>query len=281
MAEQFDPDAIGADLDEPEFQLNTLFGVDAGVANTPVLLQRDNGYKGLRTGWGGSSQKFTPEVSAPLVGAATRDPKTGKVTGVQGVLNGFYGMDPDSLTNLQQQLYVGGFYSSAYYTKSGKRPQFGVADEDSFAAFKKAAVRAARSGATLSETISTGVDAGQKAAAEEEDPAEPLIIEQTDPATLREVALEYGKKTLGRHPSEAQIQQYINTYRDMQASYQQRAYAMSGSGRPGGTGGTLDEVPAPSDFAVTQFKSQNPLEARTHSALEAATSFYDLLKAPV
>jgi hypothetical protein len=76
-------------------------------------------------------------------------------------LQGFYGLSTDNLTALQQSLYEGGFYSDAYYAAHPKQPAFGSTDDDSYAAFKRAVLQAAKSQKPLYTDVIAGAAAAK------------------------------------------------------------------------------------------------------------------------
>lgn len=72
----------------------------------------------------------------------------GKSVELGMMLAKFFTLPPDQLERLQRGLWERGLYGSSYYSTRtgtpGDQPQFGTPDEDSYEAYRKAMLRAAR-----------------------------------------------------------------------------------------------------------------------------------------
>jgi hypothetical protein len=145
---------VGDDTGSTGADLTSLFGVNQGVGDAPVNLTHPTTQTVLG-GFGPGTGPGAPGTRAP----STTQPTPGKQASLVQVLQGFYGMDRRTLEEVQRQLYAGGFFSSSYYSATNpKTPLFGSTDDDSFAAFKSAAVQAARSGKALPDVLKSAMD---------------------------------------------------------------------------------------------------------------------------
>lgn len=231
--------------------LNTLFGVNEGVGGTPVTIR----------------------AAGPMTQGLSRDPQgaggTATTSTVTQTLQGFYGMDPSALSSLQQQLYAGGFYADSYYGKTPKRPQFGVADDDSYAAFKAAVVRAARSQRPLLDIISQA--SSQSADGTLAPTAQPIQLTNAD--DLRATFTAVAKRRTGKNPDPALIDRMVDSYHKAEADAQTAAYGVSTSG------GTYTQAASPEAYATQQIETQDPVGAKTHDYLDVMDTFMGMLKA--
>lgn len=223
--------------------LDTLFGVNQNVGTAPITL------RGPRM-----PDSFAPSGVAP-VGPSVSSTLT-------EVLQGFYGMDPEALTNLQKQLWSGGFYSSSYYGKTPKPPQFGTPDDDSYAAFKSAVVQAARSGQPLNDLVDQAVKAnGASGGLGGGGARAPLVTQLTNPDDIRAAVVREAKATLGHKVDEATINDIITRYQQADAEAQAGVY------RSQVGGGTVTAAPSVSAFAQQQVLASNPADAVAHRGL--------------
>lgn len=231
---------------QPTTDLNTLFGVNQNVGGTPVTV------RGARP----AGTTYAPSGIAPIIPSAEST--------LTDTLQGFYGMDPAALTNLQQQLWAGGYYASSYYGKTPKPPQFGTPDDDSFSAFKSAAVQAARSGQPLDQLIDTAVKAnsvnggpGGAAASQRA----PLVTQLPNPDDLRAVITDSARRILGHRVSEDVIQGIIAGYQQQAQVEQQDTY----NAQPGG--GVVTQAATPANYVAAQLQAGNPTDAAAHRGL--------------
>lgn len=248
--------------------MNTLFGVNANVGQAPVILQnRIPGNNATR-------------------GETFDRPRAGTSTTLTDVLKGFYGMDPDALAQLQQQLYAGGFYGDGYYSgKTPKQPQLGVPDEDSFAAFKKAATRAARSGTALPDVLDQAVtsfskSSGTAGAGGTSGPggsaAQARPIQLTSDADLRATFTSAIKNRTGKNPDPAILQRMVDSYHKAEVDSQMAAY---GAQDAQGGNPQYTQAPNPSTYANEQIQQLAPGDVGVHDALGAFDTFMGMLKA--
>jgi hypothetical protein len=227
-----DSTGVGADL-------TSLFGVNQGVGQTPVLLRQGRDM----TRYGEPGVKSTST----------------ETTTVTGALQGFYALEPGSpdLIDLQHQLYAGGFYADKYYSAKGPRPLFGVHDDDTFGAFRKAVVQAARSGRSLPGTLAEATTA----AAEAGDGAEPRpTIQLTSPTELRTLGRQVYNTKVGRDPSPGWLDRYVQTVHDQEITAQTSA-ALSSQAAGGGTYTASSD---PSALAAAMAEQDAPGAAAVH-----------------
>lgn len=255
------PDNTGAAAGS---DLTTLFGVAQGVAATPVVLKPGTQAGPARiTATGRIFEPVgSPAESRPLV---TQQDAQGHA--IQGVLNGFYSTDKPTLENLQRQLYAGGFYSSSYYGKTPKTPQFGTTDDDSFAAFKSAAIQAARSGKPLPDVLneamaSTAAGNGPGA------PTAGTPTRLTSPTDIRAAVIAGARAKYGHKADEAMVHDIISQYQSLEAQAQES------------TSPRVTQAPDLSTFVGQQLQQANPREVALNDALHASNLVMQAFGAP-
>lgn len=230
--------------------LNTLFGVNQNVGGTPITIRG----------------AVLPSNYAPS-GIAPVQPSVQST--LTEVLQGFYGMDPSALANLQQQLWAGGYYASSYYGKTPKPPQFGTPDDDSYAAFKSAAVQAARSGAALPDVLDqalksnaanggpggsgTGTSGGAKTL--------------THPDDLRAVLRTVAQQVIGRRPDPSLEENFIAAFHNAEAQ----------AGQPDGQGNVIAGPQDVSAIAEQYLQHALPQEAYDNGYLGAFSTFRKMI----
>lgn len=241
-------------------ELTTLFGVAQGVGDTPVNLTAPT----TETVLGG----FGPGVGPGAPG--TRAPSSvqtvpGQKATVTETLQGFYGLDQAALTNMQHRLYVAGFYPAGYYGKSAKSPQFGSPDDDSFAAFKSAAVQAARSGKPLPDVISTAaaaVAAGGGPGAPTRIP--PAVLQPPSPVDIRAQVVASAKEKYGHAAPESLVNHIIDEYQRATVAQQEALNTAQA------VGGTVPQVPNLPAFVDQRLQQAAPGEVAMNNAGHAA-----------
>lgn len=252
----YDPEATGPG-DETLFS-SGLFGIDAAVGEAPVTLGYTTAPKGgvteatlARLGY-----KQVP-VTPKLIEAA----------------QGFYKLPEDQIAELQHKLYAGHFYSDDYYSGRGKTPAYGVADEDSYSAWKRALIRAARSGQPIGDVLGAAGAAGVAAGPV----AEPLVIQLTSPTDLRAIYEAASIKLTGRKPAEGDVTAFIAEQQATEMTAQQAAYKAGGAGLPGGPGGTVTRPPSPEAAATAEVRQRQPGETGAHDLSRTFDMFLSLL----
>lgn len=229
------PDSTGAATTE----LTTLFGVAQGVGDTPVNLA--------------AGTPATHRVTA--VGTVFENPGTPPKTGtVTQTLQGFYGLDQATLNNLQRQLYAGGFYGASYYGAKPKTPQFGTPDDDSFAAFKSAAVQAARSAKPLPDVISAAM-ASTAAGNGPGAPTQGTPTKLTNPADIRAAVVAGARAKYGHKADEKMIHDIISQYQSLETQAQES------------TDPRVTREPDLSSFVDQRLQSADPAAAAAHDAV--------------
>lgn len=251
------PDDTGSATD-----LNTLFGVAQGVGGAPVILRG--------AGLTGQAKRNLRQAGEDVSGIPTSEMTA---TSIQGALQGFYGMDPQALTDLQQRLYKGGFYATAYYGgKTPQVPQFGVADEDSFQAFKTAVVRAARSQRPLVDLLDEAVTAaGGNAAQSTRAPFAPQL---TSPTDLRVVGEQVFQQQAGQKPDSGWLDHFVAAFHSAELAAQQGAYDTQL------TGGASTSAPNASALAKQMTQQEAPGLVGTHAVADEYGNFQHILKGP-
>lgn len=246
------PDTTGAGSTD----LNTLFGVSQAVGATPIVL-----HGRIPVGAATRGESFDRPRAGLVQPMVSQTDAQGHT--VQGVLNSFYGMDPDALANLQERLYAGRFYSSSYYTKNGKKPLLGSADDDTFAAFKKAVVQAGRSGQPLDDVLDTAASAA--AAGDVSGQKNP--VQFTNPDDLRAALDTVGPNVIGRRPDPSVYDNFVAGYHELE----------SAAANQSDSGGNVTAPPSPSAAAEQYLRRTFPADAYRSGYVDAFDAFRQMI----
>lgn len=246
------PDETGAPTD-----LNTLFGVNQAVGQAPVLLRRGQPTVNRPVDYKG------PLLPNEVRGAGPSPASADTSTTITGALQAFYGMTPDALIDLQTQLYQAGFYGDTYYSAKGKKPQFGTYDDDTYNAYKKAVVQAARSGQPLPDLIG---EAG-KARAAMAAGASQQAVQFTHPDDLRYAFDQTGPRTIGRRPDATVVDNAIAVYHELESQAANKADEK----------GNVVAPPSPTAFAEEYLRRTYPADAYRNGYADAYAAFANLL----
>lgn len=169
---------------------------------------------------------------------------------------------PEPLGRIQEELWNAGLYDKKAQWASG------LADEESISAYQKALLRAARENKTVSEVIEEAKQAVQASGGLEKlgyqksgttgPTQDPLTIRLTHPDDIRATAMQTSAKVLGRGFSAQELDRFVHTYQSMESSAQQAAYSATGSGLPGGPGGTVTAPASVENAATRAAREANP-----------------------
>lgn len=256
------PDASTSPTD-----LTTLFGVAQGVGDTPVVLKPGAGGKAtppVRVPGGGLLQKLGQALTPSTTGGTPAQTQT-----LVQVLQSFYATDTPTLTSIQRQLYAGGFYPSSYYSATNpKAPQFGSADDDSFAAFKSAAVQAARSGKPLTDVINQAITAASASGLGGVGTPKPKpIVQPPSPVDIYS-QIEESQKTKFGHGviSRKQIESIITDYQTLVTTQRERLQ----QAQIDNTAATVPQVPNLQPYVEQRLAQAAPKEVALNDSLHAA-----------
>lgn len=208
-------------------------------------------------------------------GGQLKDTRTG-----QQALGYMYGLAPKDLSQLQQMLYLGGLYGSGYYGKTPQQLALGVADDDTYGAWKSLVQQSARSGIPIFQLLgqlagSGGAQRLNAGAGGGGSQRAPLAIRQTSPDDIKAVAEKVAQEVYGETATPAVVGRIVNAYHLAEASYQRAAYAASYAG------GTVTEPPTLETFATDQLEQADPTAAGAHTvADDVVTSFLNIVGGP-
>ena len=105
---------------------------------------------------------------------------------------------------------------------------------------------------------------------------QPFISELTDPVALSDLLDEVAVRRMGRGLSPEEKARFSDSFRGLQESSQRQAYEMSGSGLPGGPGGSVTQ-PNAQARAEEFVTSSRPDDVAAYQYLQAFKSFENLL----
>lgn len=240
--------------------VGSLFGVSGDLAGAPVIWA--SGEDPVRDVYGSA---YGPVF--PLVSPGT----PGDIRTVEKSLADFYQSDPGDLAKLQEALYGAGLYSSSYYNENGPRPNLGVPDEDSFAAWKTLVIRAARAKKPIRDMLMDAqkafATAGAGRGAGGGGSRQIRSYSLSDPATLRKIAEEVGQEVYGRAPDPKLVAQFIAKRHGEEKSAQAVNY----------TGGTAIQPGDPRASLEEQLRAAVPAEAEAHDAARLFEGFLSMI----
>lgn len=255
--------SLGVSAEDPSSSDSSgLYGIPTGMADVPVIWDQTSAVPGYTPPRGRTAGDEDFVADRPA----------GQVTyTLEESLAQLYQMDPrERLPQLQQLLYAGGFYGSGYYNQSNPNAvQFGVADEDTYAAWRTALVRAARSGKSIWEVLGDAAKGRQGGGAEGPQRA-PLVLRQTSPEDLRRLVDRVAREVAGTSLSSDEIDRFITDYQADERAVQQAAYGAVE------TGGTVVEPASPETAAEDFVRGSRPQEASGRDVLgvlDGAMSF--------
>lgn len=191
---------------------------------------------------------------------------------VEELLGELYKLDPRAeLAPIQQLLLAGGFYGSSYYSRTNPDDvQFGIPDEDTYAAWRTALIRAARSGKSIWEVLGAAAKNSPSLSRRGSGGTgrAPQTVVLSDPVELRKIAEEVGRSVYGQLPDPQAVERFVNSYRSSEGSFQRKAAG----------GGTVTRPADPQVQAEAQLRSAAPAQALAHDyAAGTFTAFEELI----
>lgn len=188
---------------------------------------------------------------------------------VYQVLQGYYKLNPTELIALQKQLYDAGYYPDSFYG-GNKKPTFGNGDPDDpgYAAYVRAVKDASLHKATVAGTIGARAGSGAAKAADGSGAVKQgEIVTLTSPDDIKTIAEKTIPDLIGRKLNDAELAGLIGVFHAAEKAYYDKQYAASGSGLPGGPGGTVGAAPSLSSFAEQQAQKLHPEEYQRQQEL--------------
>lgn len=179
--------------------------------------------------------------------------------------------DPVRVADMQAQLVDAGLLDPDKYER-------GWWDEESARAYRQLLGYANVSGLDSHQTLqrigevkSRFGTTGDKAKVRQ-----PFISELTDPVALSDLLDEVSVRRMGRGLSLEEKERFSTSFRGLQESSQRQAYEASGSGLPGGPGGSVT-APNPQARAEAFVTETRPDDVAAYQYLQAFKSFENLL----
>lgn len=250
----FATDSASATIPPDYTSTATLLGIsgDAGLAEVGDY-QNPGGYY-----QSGSDPQGAGDINAGPRGSHLQ---------IYQVLQGYYKLSPTELADLQKKLYDAGYYPDSYYG-GNKKPTFGNGDPDDpgYAAYKSAVEDAALHKATVSGTIGARAGTGKnKVGAGAVKQGE--IVQLTPEVDIKTMVDKAMPDEIGRRLTPAELAGVVAAYHAAEKAYYDRQYAASGSGLPGGPGGTFDKPPDLSSIAQQEAEKNHPAEYQAQQEL--------------
>lgn len=140
-----------------------------------------------------------------------------------------YGTDPQAYLQFQQALFAAGFYGSASASSIpwGSDPQGTTYDAWKKVLIASQQAQSAGIDITPDELLTDAVKRHQAAQKGIGIPKSPLVIQQTDPATLRGIAQQAAQDALGRNLSTDEVNQFVEAYHRQEAAISKQTYQAS------------------------------------------------------
>lgn len=270
--------------DDPDF--STLRATYGGEVVTPETVDKSDPLYDIPKEWedlfvllerGTPLNVQAPGAAGRRIGGEPFEPTGPTVTGGGGkritladLVRDYYRADTKTLAQYQQMLWLGGFYT-------GKTvPAFGIADERGEAAFRKAALRAARSKKTFSEILREAAEAGAGADGNAQAKRAPLSIQVTSPQDIARMARAAAVEMLGSNDVDPeQIQRIVNRYQAVESSAQENAYNANYDG------GTTVRAPELQTFVTEELRQDDPVGTTAYTAADSTmANFFGAISGP-
>lgn len=233
----------------------SVYDIPPELADAPVIIRR------LPAGSRGPAVNF--------MGLPISLPATEETVPLGQALEGFYTLGRDRVAELQQKLHDGGFYGKGYKINSG------VADEETYAAYGRALIRATRSSKSLDEVLAESVLGGPVGGSGSAADKAPLSILLTNPDDLKAVASSAASKLIGRKLNDDELGRFVEAYHVLEGAAQRERYGVQ-TGEPN-TEGTTVAAPDPSSYASQRLPEEHPQEAASYGMVGRYMQFQQLL----
>lgn len=177
----------------------------------------------------------------------------------------------EKIADLQSQLVDAGLLDKRAY-------QRGFWDDTSAAAYRKLLGYSNVSGLDDQSTLSRFREVQAKYGATETAGAtrQPFLARKTDPEYLQNLLDDVSVRTIGRRISPEEKARFATAFNESQVAVQRQEYDMTGSGLPGGEGGTVTDV-EPGAQAEKFVRENNPGEVKEYDAIQRYKQFQALL----
>lgn len=180
----------------------------------------------------------------------------------------------ERIVELQSQMVDAGVLKPNSY-------QRGVWDQASENAYTKLLITSNQAGLDVDQTLSNyrqviakyGRPEGKDGAGPVK---QPLVIGRRDPEYLRTILRGVSSRIMGASLSPEEEEHFISTFNNMSDAAQRAEYEASGSGLPGGPGGTVTEVD-PQAQASKFLREHRPQDVVRHDVIERFDQFQSLL----
>jgi hypothetical protein len=177
---------------------------------------------------------------------------------------------PNIIAEKQRALVEAGLMDEADY-----HAEMGSWGSKSIAAYSKLLQNANATGQDESTALGTYTAAAKaRGTLPSSKVAAPLVVSLTNPADIRKLANDTSTRLLGRRLSEEQLANHVAAWQQSERQAQEDAYRMTGSGLPGGTGGTITEPARVMDETI---RNENPEDSSKYDSVGRFNAFESLL----
>jgi len=183
-------------------------------------------------------------------------------------------LPPDRIAEQQRALVDAGLLAEKDY-----HAEIGSWGQRSVDAYARLLQNANATGLSADEALGT-LQSAAAARGKAPDPSrvpEPLVIRLTNPDDIKALANDVSVRRLGRRLSDDQLERHVAAWQSSEREAQERQYQMTGSGLPGGTGGTIID-PVGARGLDEQIRRENTPEAQGYDAVGRMRQFEQLLR---
>lgn len=106
---------------------------------------------------------------------------------------------------------------------------------------------------------------------------EPLVIHYTNPDDIKGLANDVAVRRIGRRLSDAELEHHVAAWQASERTAAEQQYRMTGSGLPGGTGGSITD-PVSANGLDEQIRREHEPDAQAYDAVGRFNQFEQLLK---
>lgn len=204
------------------------------------------------------------------------------------VMKSFGSLRGANLAQIQQALYLGGFYTGNY------TPTLGVLHNQDLDAFRESLKIASQAGGNLAQFLGEAAKAGQEQGTKTQHNYEQLthVLHTTDPNRVSQTIEAAFSDALGRGPSKEEKARFVASFRARETAYQQQQFSaedaarqayinrdVSGADYSGAVSQTVgSEAPDLTADATAEARQDYPGEYGAHKIAAVGQEFFNMIR---